>query len=91
MEGKAMGKTRIPWQLIGGTPLGLFVLAMIAIIARDVWHPSLPNEILLLFLLLLLALGLTHERLMFRINLLGEGLHIHLDEAEHAEAERKDD
>ena len=66
---------KLPWLLLA-TPLGMLVLAGATFILYKVWH-----EVFILFLVLLFALTVAQERLMFRINLLGEGLHIHLDRA----------
>jgi hypothetical protein len=69
------------FSLLLATPSGMLLLAGVTLILYKVWNPSLQDEIFLLFLVLLLALSLAQERLMFRVTLLGEGLHIHLDRA----------
>lgn len=79
MESEATVK-RFSWLLLA-TPLGMLLLAGATFILYKVWHPSLQDEVFMLFLVLLFAIVLAQERLMFRINLLGEGLHIHLDRA----------
>jgi hypothetical protein len=68
------------WLLLA-TPLGMLALASATFILYEVWRPSVPDETFMFFLVLLFAIVLVQERIMFRINLLGEGLHIHLDRA----------
>lgn len=73
-------KRKFPWLILGGTPLGILTLAGVGFVVWAV-QPPVQDEIFTFFLVLMLALLFTHERLMFRVNTLGEGLHMHLDQA----------